>query len=321
LFAPISREGALVFNNLFLVSACATVIVGTLYPLALEALTGEKISVGPPFFNSTFGPLFIPLMVVMPFGPLLGWKRGDVYAAGQRLLTAALLCAIAGAAAFALERGGPVLAPFGVGIAVFVMVGAVVDIAERTMILRVPFGVAVRRAIGLPRSAWGTAFAHFGIGATLLGIVATTAWSSERLAEIKTGDSVDIAHYRLTFEGISNRPGPNYRDLVGRFTVRRTSGELIGTVEPSRRTFTARNMAITQAALMTRGLSQLYVSLGDPSADGSVGVRLYYKPLVLLIWLGAGIMFVGGGLSLSDRRLRVGAPRPAKARAALQAAE
>jgi cytochrome c-type biogenesis protein CcmF len=125
----------------------------------------------------------------------------------------------------------------------------------------------------------------------------------------------------LTFDGISNRPGPNYSDLVGRFTVRRTSGELIGTVEPSRRTFPARNMATTEAALMTRGFSQLYVSLGDPSPDGSVAVRLYYKPLVLLIWLGAGIMFVGGALSLSDRRLRVGAPRPAKARAALAAAE
>jgi cytochrome c-type biogenesis protein CcmF len=321
LFAPISREGALVFNNLFLVSACATVIVGTLYPLALEALTGEKISVGPPFFNSTFGPLFIPLMLVMPFGPLLGWKRGDVYAAAQRLLVAALLCAIAGAAAFALEQGGPVMAPFGVGIAVFVMAGAVVDIAERTMILRVPFGAMLRRAIGLPRSAWGTAFAHFGIGVTLLGIVATTAWSSEHLAEIKVGTSLDIAHYRLTFDGLSNRAGPNYRDLVGKFTVRRTSGELIGTLEPSRRTFLARDMATTEAALMTRGASQLYVSLGDPSPDGSVAVRLYYKPLVLLIWLGAGIMFVGGALSLSDRRLRVGAPRPAKTRVALQAAE
>ncbi len=124
LFAPISREGALVFNNLFLTSACATVFVGTLYPLALEALTGAKISVGPPFFNSTFGPLFIPLMLAMPFGPLLGWKRGDLLGAAQRLLAAAMVSAVAIAAAFALEHGGPVLAPFGVGIAVFVMAGA-----------------------------------------------------------------------------------------------------------------------------------------------------------------------------------------------------
>jgi len=321
LFAPISREGALVFNNLFLTSACATVFIGTLYPLALEALTGQKISVGPPFFNSTFGPLFVPLMLAMPFGPLLGWKRGDILAAAQRLIAAAALTIIAIAAAFAIEHGGPVLAPFGIGVAVFVMAGAVVDIAERTMVLRLPFRVVLARAIGLPRSAWGTAFAHFGIGVTLLGIVGVTAWGSEHIAAIKPGQSLDIAHYRLTFDGVFNRAGPNYRDLVGRFTVRRANGDFVGIMEPSRRTFPDRNMATTEAALMTRGVSQIYVSLGDPEANGAVPVRVYFKPHVLLIWLGAGIMFFGGALSLSDRRLRIGAPRPARAKASLQPAE
>ena len=312
LFAPISREGALVFNNLFLTSACATVFVGTLYPLALEALTGDKISVGPPFFNSTFGPLFIPLMLVMPFGPLLGWKRGDILSAAQRLLAAAMLSAVAIAAAFALEHGGPVLAPFGVGIAIFVMAGAVTDIVERTMILRMPFNAVLSRAIGMPRSVWGTAFAHFGIGATLLGIVSVTAWGSEHVAAIKQGDVIDISHYRLTFDGTFDRPGPNYHDVVGHFTVRRASGEIIGALEPTRRTFPARNMATTEAALMTRGVSQLYVSLGDPDANGAVPVRLYFKPNVLLIWGGAFIMFLGGALSLSDRRLRDRRAAPGK---------
>ena len=322
LFAPISREGALVLNNLFLTCACATVFVGTLYPLALEALTGEKISVGPPFFNATFGPLFVPLLLLMPFGPLLGWKRGDLLGAAQRLLVAAFIAAVAIAAAFALQHGGPVLAPFGVGLALFVMAGALIDLAERTMVLRVPFGAALRRAAGLPRSAWGTAIAHFGIGVTLLGIVVVTAWGVERIAALRPGDTVDIAHYRLSFDGIFNRPGPNYRDVVARFTVRRTNGDLLGVMEPSRRTFPARAMATTEAALMRRGVSQIYLSLGDPTADGTVPVRLYFKPLVLLIWLGALFMFVGGGLSLSDRRLRIGAPRPiAKTQAALQAAK
>ena len=237
LFAPISREGALVLNNLFLTCACATVFVGTLYPLALEALTGAKISVGPPFFNATFGPLFVPLLLAMPFGPLLGWKRGDLLGAAQRLVAAAIIAAIGIAAGFALQHGGPVLAPFGVGLAIFVMAGALIDIAERTMILRVPFGAALRRAAGLPRSAWGTAVAHFGIGVTLLGIVAVTAWGSERIASVRPGDTIDIAHYRLSFDGLFNRPGPNYRDVVGRFTVRRTNGDLLGVMEPSRRTF------------------------------------------------------------------------------------
>jgi len=320
LFAPISREGALVFNNLFLTTACASVFIGTLYPLALEALTGAKISVGPPFFNATFGPLFIPLMVVMPFGPLMGWKRGDLLGAAQRLLAAAILAALATAAAFAIEQGGPVLAPLGAGVAVFVMAGAVIDVAERTLVLRLPFRAVLQRAIGLPRSAWGTAFAHFGLGVTLLGIVAATAWGSERIAEMKVGDNLDIAHYRLTFTGLFSRQGPNYRDMVGRFIVRRMNGDLIGVMEPSRRSFPSRNMTTTEAALMTRGVSQLYLSLGDPMQNGGVAVRLYFKPQVLLIWLGAAIMFAGGALSLSDRRLRVGAPQPAKTKAALRPA-
>jgi cytochrome c-type biogenesis protein CcmF len=324
LFAPISREGALVLNNLFLTCACATVFVGTLYPLALEALTGDKISVGPPFFNATFGPLFVPLLLIMPFGPLLGWKRGDLLGAAQRLVAAAFVAAVAIAATFAVQHGGPVVAPFGVGLALFVMAGALIDLAERTMILRIPLGTALRRAAGLPRSAWGTAFAHFGIGVTLLGIVVVTAWGAERIAALRPGDSVDVAHYRLSFDGLFNRSGPNYREVVAHFTVRRTNGDLLGSMEPSRRTFPARNMVTTEAALMRRGVSQIYLSLGDPAADGSVPVRLYFKPLVLLIWLGAVIMFVGGGLSLSDRRLRIGAPRPRAAKTqapALQAAE
>jgi cytochrome c-type biogenesis protein CcmF len=156
---------------------------------------------------------------------------------------------------------------------------------------------------------------------TLLGIVVVTAWGSERIAALKPGETIDVARYRLTFDGVFNRLGPNYRDLVGRFTVRRATGDFLGVMEPSRRTFPARKMATTEAALMTRRLSQLYLSLGDPNPDGSVPVRIYFKPLVTMIWLGAVVMFIGGAFSLSDRRLRVGAPRPAKARAVLQAAE
>ncbi len=137
LFAPVSREGALVFNNLFLTAACATVFVGTLYPLALEALIGDKISVGAPFFNLTFGPLFVPVMLAMPFGPLLAWKRGDALGAAQRLMGAAALALVAAAAVFAVNGDGPVLAPFIIGLAVFVMLGAVTDLVERTGLLRV----------------------------------------------------------------------------------------------------------------------------------------------------------------------------------------
>jgi cytochrome c-type biogenesis protein CcmF len=227
------------------------------------------------------------------------------------------------AAAFAIAYGGPVLAPFGVGVAAFVMAGAVTDIVERTTIMRLPLATALRRAWGLPRSALGTALAHFGIGVTLLGIIGVTAWGSERIADVKPGGSLDIAHYRLTFDGLRHRTGSNYQDVVAHFSVHR-GDELLGAMEPSRRAFPDRDMATTEAALMTRGVSQLYASIGDPNRDGSVPVRLYFKPHVLLIWLGAAFMFFGGALSLSDRRLRVGVPRPAKAKKpvpALQPAE
>ena len=320
LFAPISREGALVLNNLFLVTACATILVGTLYPLALEALTGAKISVGAPFFNATFGPLFIPLLLVVPFGPLMAWKRGDLIGVSQRLLGAAAIAVIGIAVTFALEIGGPVLLPFAVGIALFVIAGSLTDLVERTGLLKVPVKTALSRAVGLPRSAWGTAFAHLGLGITLLGIVGETQLGTERIAELKPGQTISIRRYDLHFDGITNRQGPNYSELAAHFTLRR-NGELLGVMEPSKRTFPSRDTSRTESALMTRGFGQLYLSIGDTNPDGSIAVRLYHKPLVLLIWLGAVAMVIGGGLSLSDRRLRVGAPKPARGKTALQPAE
>jgi len=319
LFAPISREGALVFNNLFLTTACLTVFVGTLYPLALEAMTGAKISVGAPFFNLTFGPLFLALMAVMPFGPLLAWKRGDLYGVAQRLMAAFAIGIVAIAATFAIKGGESVLAPFGVGLAVYVIVGSLVDLAERTALFKAPLATVRMRAAGLPRSVWGTAVAHLGLAVSLLGIVGAASWGTERILSLKQTQSVSIAGYEFTFDGIVSRGGPNYQEQAAKFTVRQ-NGNVVGVMEPSKKSFSARSMTTNEAALMTRGAGQLYLSLGDQEPSGALAIRLYYKPLVMFIWLGAVIMMLGGGLSLSDRRLRVGAPKPA-AKAALQPAE
>jgi cytochrome c-type biogenesis protein CcmF len=310
LFAPISREGALVFNNLFLTTACLTVFIGTLYPLALEALTGDKISVGAPFFNLTFGPLFVALMSVIPFGPLLAWKRGDLLGVAQRLMTAFGIGIVAIAIAVAAETGSSVLAPFGVGLALFVILGALTDLIERTGLFRLPMETVRQRAGGLPRSTWGTAIAHFGVATSMLGIICAGSWGTERIAAVKQTQILSLSGYELSFDGLVQRPGPNYNELVARFTVR-SGGVPIGIMEPSKRSFSARGMTTNEAALMSRGLGQLYLSLGDTNNDGSIAVRLYYKPMVLLIWLGAVVMMLGGALSLSDRRLRVGIPKPA----------
>jgi cytochrome c-type biogenesis protein CcmF len=321
LFAPISREGALVFNNLLLTTACATVFVGTLYPLALEVMTGEKISVGAPFFNLTFGPLFVPLLVAVPFGPLLAWKRGDLLGAAQRLIAAGIAALFVMAVVWAWTRGGSTFAPLAIGLALFVIVGAVIDIAERIGLFRLPFGLALRRARGLPRSAWGTMLAHAGVGIALIGIVCETSWNSENIRTMKPGDVTSIAGYSLKLESLTPRQGSNYREMAANFSVL-VDGRVIDTMSPSKRNFTTRSGAsTTEAALLSRGASQLYISLGDIATDGSIAVRIYHKPLVLLIWLGPVFMAFGGMLSLSDRRLRVGAPKPAKSMRGLQAAE
>jgi cytochrome c-type biogenesis protein CcmF len=319
LFAPISREGALVLNNLFLVSACATVFIGTLYPLALEVLTGDKISVGAPFFNLTFGPLFVPLMLAMPFGPLLAWKRGDLLGAAQRLTAAGIVALVAIAVVWAWTYGGSTFAPLAIGLAVFVISGALCDLAERAGLFRTALPVALRRARGLPRATWGTAFAHAGVGVALTGIVCETTWNTEYIGSMMPSDVAKVAGYQLRLDDVTQRQGPNFREMIAQFTVS-LDGEKLRVMTPSKRSFTTRETSTTEAALLTRGASQLYVSLGETSA-GAIAVRIYHKPLVLLIWWGPVLMAFGGLLSLSDRRLRVGAPKPAKAARALQPAE
>jgi cytochrome c-type biogenesis protein CcmF len=320
LFAPISREGALVLNNLLLTTACATVFVGTLYPLALEVATTEKISVGAPFFNLTFGPLFIPLMVALPFGPLLAWKRGDLLAAAQRLLAAGIAGLVAVAVVWAWTIGGSTFAPLAIGLGVFVVAGALSDFCERTGLFRAPIAIAIRRARGLPRSGWGTMFAHAGVGVALIGIVCETTWNSEYISSMKPGDVARVAGYELKLDGLVPHQGPNFREMVAPFSVR-LDGRPIAVMTPSKRSFTTRGATTTEAALLTRGASQLYISLGEVAGDGTIAVRIYHKPFVLLIWLGPVLMAFGGLMSLSDRRLRVGAPKPAKSLRGLQAAE
>ena len=324
LFHPVSREGALVLNNLFLTTAAATVLIGTLYPLLVEAVTGDKISVGAPFFNLTFIPLALPLLAVVPFGPLLAWKRGDLPAVAQRLFAAFGVALLAVLVAYVFIDGVGVLTAFGIGLAVWLMLGALTDLALKSGIGNVAAPVAWKRFRGLPRSVFGTAAAHFGLGVSVLGIVAVTSLEVERIAVMKPGETLTVAGYTLRFEEMSPYRGPNYTEDQARFTVLDESGDEQGQLVSSKRLYTARRMPTTEAGIVTYGFSQLYVSLGDAAADGGMVVRAWWKPLVLLIWLGGAVMMAGGILSLLDRRLRIGAPaarRPRPVRTAEVAAE
>ncbi len=308
LFAPVSREGALVLNNLLLTAGCATVLVGTLYPLALQAATGQKISVGAPFFNATFVPLSIPVFFAMPIGSSLAWKRGDLLGAAQRMMVA-ILAGIAALLALAAYEGAPVKSYCMAGLAVFVIVGSLMDLGRR--IMGGGLSNAFARGLGLPRSAYGTAIAHAGIGVTLLGLSAA-GWGQENILAMKPGDTATLGAFTATLDSVSKEAGPNYTSTVARTTIRK-GGVVVATVEPASRFYPVRAMPRAEAGIVTLGLGQFYASIGNPT-EGSptIDMKLFWKPLVTLIWIGALIMGLGGALSLSDRRLRFGVARRAR---------
>ena len=310
LFAPISREGALVLNNLLLASAAASVLIGTLYPLALEAVTSDKISVGAPYFNATVLPLLAPLLLALPFGQSLAWKRGDLLGTAQRLLAAFGLAILVALVLRIVHGGGPVLAPLGAGLGVFLILGSVTEIVTRSFPAGAfgpaTAGLALKRAAGLPRQAYGSALAHAGLGLTVIGIAAT-AWHAETITLMRVGEARNVGGYTLTLTGLSPQQGPNYRETAASFSIA-DAGVPVGEVVSTKRIYTVRGTPTTQVGLLTKDFGQIYASLGDSEPDGRVGVRLYWKPLVLFIWLGAVVMALGGALSLSDRRLRLGLP-------------
>jgi cytochrome c-type biogenesis protein CcmF len=315
LFAPISREGSLILNNLFLATAAAAVLTGTLYPLVLDALTGRTISVGAPFFSLTFGSIMAPLLIVLPFGPFLAWKRGDLVAVTQRLAFAAGAAIFVTILIFALSGASISLAPLGLLLGFWVGFGAIAELIDRAGFGRMAIGLSVRRLIGLPRTAFSTALAHFGLGVTVIGIVTASSWQLELITTMQPGTSKALGNYSVAFEGVDNRQGENFVAEEGRFTVTAPDGST-REFRPERRVYPASGTPTTEAAIETYGFSQLYLQLGEQAADGSHVVRAWYKPYVTLIWLGALVMAAAGVLSLSDRRLRIGAPKPAAAKPA-----
>ncbi len=309
LFAPVSREGALVLNNILLTTSCATVLIGTLYPLALEGLTGAKISVGPPYFNLTFGPLMIPLLLAIPFGTVLPWKRGDLEAAARRLYVAALITFVLTILVFAVVERGPWLAPLGIALGLWVAVGAIWDLAMRARIGEVPWTVAWARLAGLPRATFGAALGHLGVGVMTIGIIATTAYREEHVQVMRPGDTVSAGGYAIVFKGAETGSGPNYNLVAGNFSVLSGTDE-ITTVRPEKRLYTAPRQSTSEAGIFASWRGDLYAVLGDRQNDATAyTVRVYFNPFVRWIWYGCLIMGIGGLLSLSDRRLRVGAPR------------
>ena len=309
MFAPISREGSLVLNNYLLTIATAVVLIGTLYPLFLDAMGGAKVTVGPPYFNAVFVPVMIPMIVAMAVGPMLAWKRGDLRAAAQRLW-AAFGGALAAALVVVWATGGHVAPAIGLGLAVWLVLGAMTEFAERVALFRQSLRDSWRRAVNLPRSAVGAMIAHAGVGVMVAGVTGASLWVTESVSVMRPGDSKTVAGYVLTLKSVEPTPGPNYkaqRAIISMVSPSGATDELY----PEKRAFNVSGQVMTHAAIRTTGYDDIYVALGEPDGKGGWTVRAWRHPLVPWIWFGALIMAIGGVVSLADRRLRVGAPSKA----------
>ena len=306
LFAPISREGGLVLNNLLLATCTATVFIGTLYPLFLDAVGSDKVSVGPPFYARTFVPLMVPVLITIAIGPMLAWKRGDLLGALQRLWFAFAFAIAVMLVAFYITYGGPVLAVLGLGLAGWAGMGAAVEWAERVRLFRVPLGDSWRRAVHLPRASYGMTFAHIGMAVSVAGIAAQ-AFELERLDIVQIGGDLQIAGYTMHLEKVEKIPGPNFVADDATVLVSR-NGVPVMEAHPQRRFFALQGQTTSETAIRTNPIADLYIALGEPDPAGKGWtIRAYWKPMVSWIWGGALIMAFGGMVSLSDRRWRVGA--------------
>ena len=301
-FAVLSREGALVLNNILLCSIAAVVFTGTLYPPFANLLAGIQLSVGKPFFNATVLPLAAPLIIAMPIGPMLSWKRAELFPALHRLWWAALVAAAVG---IVVALGWHGLAFLGFAGSAWLIAGAATDLGGRIRLFRAPFGESLRRLAALPRGAVGAAIAHAGLGVTVAGIAGMTL-ASQLVVFMHPGQSVDFAGDRWTLQSLVNRPGPDYVARRAALEVSR-DGRVIAVLHPAVRAFPVEQTAVTDTAIRTDFVVDLYTALGAVH-DGGAEVRLRYDPLAPWIWLGALVMAGGGALSLADRRLRVGAP-------------
>ena len=318
LFAPISREAALVLNNLFLSAATISVLFGTLFPLIAQAF-GRAVSVGPPYFNLTFGGLMAVILLILPAGPLLAWKRGYLKGVAQRLWLAAAIALAAGAAVFFIARPQTLFAVGGVALGVWLIAGTLSELAARSRLREGGAGEAWRRLARQPRGAWGMTLAHAGLGVFIIGLSVETTWRIEAAQTVSPGAAMAIGDYRLNLKSVGAAEGKNYTAERAVFAVTR-GGRPACTAQPERRFYPQQRQTISKVALCPQGLGDVYVVLGDrrTGADGRPTwlVRAYWNPWVRLIFLGPLMMALGGGLSLSDRRLRFGLPRRAAAHVA-----
>jgi cytochrome c-type biogenesis protein CcmF len=301
-FGLVSRESALLVNNILLAVSCFVVFFGTMWPIVAELFFDRKLSVGAPYFDAAFTPFMVALGLIMPIGAMLPWKRGRLGRAAWSLRHVALLALALGILAWSMQTGRGALGPVGLALGAWMVAGAAVDLWSRT-------GRGAGRAVRLmrlPRADWGKSVAHAGLGVTMFAIAGLTAWQVEDIRVAREGEPFDVGGYTLTLERVDLVPGPNYTSTMGFVRLER-DGRFLSDLHPEKRAYLASQMPTTEAGIDNGFLRDVYVVVGDPQNDGGWAVRVYIKPLANWIWGGCILMALGGLLSLSDRRFRVAA--------------
>ena len=302
-FSMVSRETALVSNNVLLAVSAFVVFFGTIWPLVAELFFDRKLSVGPPFFNAAFTPFMILLGLILPIGSNLPWKRANILNSSKKLIFVFILSMCLAGLIWAIQTGKSLVGPVGVFLGAWIVMGTILDLFSK-----LGRSISLKRLIVLPRADFGKFFAHSGLGITMFAIAALTSWEKEDIRVVPVGGSWKIAAYELKLNSVENVRGPNYFSTMGIIAVSK-DGQLLTVLRPEKRNYPVAQMPTTEAAIDYRLSRDLYVVLGDQQSDNSWTIRTYLKPFTNWIWGGCALMAVGGLLSLTDRRLRIAAGR------------
>ncbi len=302
-FSMVSRETALISNNVLLAVSAFVVFFGTIWPLVAELFFDRKLSVGPPFFNAAFTPFMILLGLILPIGSNLPWKRANILNSSKKLIFVFIFSICLAGLIWAIQTGKSLVGPVGVFLGAWIVMGTILDLFSK-----LGRSKSLKRLIVLPRADFGKFFAHSGLGITMFAIAALTSWEKEDIRVVPVGGSWKIAAYELKLNSVENVRGPNYFSTMGVIAVSK-DGQLLTVLRPEKRNYPVAQMPTTEAAIDYRLSRDLYVVLGDQQSDNSWTIRTYLKPFTNWIWGGCALMAVGGLLSLTDRRLRIAAGR------------
>jgi cytochrome c-type biogenesis protein CcmF len=318
-FNLVSREAGLTLNNVLLVSAAATVFLGTFYPLFIDMMGMGKISVGPPFYARTFIPIMMPLMFAMVIGPVLKWKRDTLSGALPKLKLALYAALVAVIAVVVFGWGDHLLSAAGIALAVWIIAGSLLMLVHRTKLGSAGLAASLTLASHAPRSFYGLVMAHLGLGVVVGAITVVSTWQQENILMMAPGSQTSIAGYTVSLRDVVSGDGANYEAERATFDIS-SGGSPLAVMSAERRFYGLQQRQTSHTGIRTNLISNLYIALGDPDDNGRWTVRIYYHPLAPWLWFGGIIMAGGGFLSLSDRRFRVGAPQRAAATAGLVSA-